>query len=253
MQGFIKDHRKELTSDIWALPPLYHRTWQYLKYMVNHDDNEIPMTDGSKFLIKKGQHLTSLRNIARGIGWYEGAKWKEPNPKTVSKIIEWLCKNNMIKVENGKGNRQYTLITLLNWDLYQHSESRGNSKETPKKQLADINKNDKECKEDIYTIFQHWISKKIINHKKMNAKMESHINARLNDYELEELLKAVDNYSEVLTNDSYYWTHRWTLEDFMKPNNVIRFMDSSKPFETFLANKQQKKKNEVNWEEFNLE
>jgi hypothetical protein len=59
VQGFIKDYRKELESDIRIMPPLYHRTWQYLKYMINHSDNEIPMNDGTKFLVKAGQHLTS--------------------------------------------------------------------------------------------------------------------------------------------------------------------------------------------------
>lgn len=52
----------------------------------------------------------------------------------------------MIRVERGNGNRQYTLITLLNWDLYQMKDDEGNSKETARKQSekqqTDINKND---------------------------------------------------------------------------------------------------------------
>ncbi|WP_243764021.1 hypothetical protein [Bacillus sp. XF8] len=143
MQGFIKDYRQELGSDIWLMPPMYHRVWQWLKYQVNHQDNEIPMRDGSKFLIKRGQHLTSVRNIAQGVGYYEGTKWKEPNPKTISTILGWLEKQEMILIERGQGNRQYTLITLLNWDSYQAKKDEGNSKGTAEKHLADINKNDK--------------------------------------------------------------------------------------------------------------
>lgn len=148
MQGYIKDYRKEVESDIWMMPPLYHRVWQYLKYIVNHDDAEIPMRDGTFFKIKKGQKLTSVRQIAQGVGYYEGLKWKEPNPKTISKILEWLEKQEMIKVERGKGNRQYTLITLLNWETYQSKNDKGNRKETVdgegRKQSVDINNNDKE-------------------------------------------------------------------------------------------------------------
>jgi predicted transcriptional regulator len=133
------------------MPPLYHRIWQYLKYIVNHQDNTIPMRDGTFLTIKAGQHLTSVRDIAKNVGWYEGVKWKEPNPKTVSTILEWLEKQSMIKIERGKGNRQYTLITLINWDLYQQKDNEGNSKVTDSKHLVDINKNDKECnKNDIY-------------------------------------------------------------------------------------------------------
>ncbi|WP_370568976.1 hypothetical protein [Fictibacillus sp. 23RED33] len=149
MQGYIKDYRKELDSDIWLMPPLYHRTWQYLKYQVNHQENKIPMRDGSFLTIKKGQHLTSVRDIAKSTGWYEGAKWKEANPKTVDTILKWLEKHNMISIDRGKGNRQYTLISLLNWDSYQHFNDEGNNKVTVDgeggKHLADINKNEKEC------------------------------------------------------------------------------------------------------------
>ena len=146
MKGYIKDHRRELESDIWLMPPLYHRVWQWLKYKANHEDREIPMKDGSRLLIRRGQHLTSLRQIAQGVGWYEGMKWKEPNPKTISSILSWMEKQQMIRVERGNGNRQYTLITLLNWDSYQMKDDEGNSKETVRKQSGkqktDINKND---------------------------------------------------------------------------------------------------------------
>ncbi|MGG0718715.1 hypothetical protein ABE096_14125 [Robertmurraya massiliosenegalensis] len=145
MQGYIKDHRKELSSAIWMMPPLYHRTWQYLKYIVNHQDNTIPMRDGTFLTIKAGQHLTSIRDIAKKIGWYEGVKWKEPNPKTVATILEWLEKQSMIQIDRGKGNRQYTLITLLNWEVYQRKDGEGNSEVTARDHLVDINKNDQEC------------------------------------------------------------------------------------------------------------
>ncbi|OAH53868.1 hypothetical protein AWH48_11400 [Domibacillus aminovorans] len=145
MSGYIKDYRKELDSAIWMMPPLYHRIWQYLKYKVNHQENKIPMRDGSFLIIKSGQHLTSVRDIAKNIGWYEGVKWQEPNPKTVTTILKWLETQSMIKIDRGKGNRQYTLITLLNWDSYQQKSFEGNSRETDGEHLVDINKNEKEC------------------------------------------------------------------------------------------------------------
>lgn len=138
MQGYIKDHRKELNSDIWLMPPLYHRVWQWLKYQVNHNDAEIPMSDGTKLYIRKGQHLTSIRKIARGVGYYEKGMWEEPNPKTISNILKWLEKNQMIVVQKGKQNRQYTLITILNWETYQLAdeqqlEGEGAKPKLPKK------------------------------------------------------------------------------------------------------------------------
>lgn len=152
MKGFIKDYRQELNSEIWLMPPIYHRVWQWLKYMVNHKNNEIPMRNSSIFLIKKGQHLTSLRAIAEGVGWYENRKWKEPNPKTISSILDWLVKQEMISIERGKGNRQYTLITLLNWDYYQTKNDKWETVDGDvSKQSLDINKNEKNGKEYIST------------------------------------------------------------------------------------------------------
>jgi len=149
LKGYIKDYRKELQSDIWLMPPLYHRVWQYLKYQVNHQKGRVPMTDGTFKTVLPGQHLTSIRNIANGVSWYERGVEKTPNPRTISKILDWLEKQSMISIERGKGNRQYTLITLLNWDLYQSSEDESNSKETvstsARQQSVHINKNDKEC------------------------------------------------------------------------------------------------------------
>lgn len=152
MQGWIKDYRKELESDIWKMPPLYHRTWQWLKYIANHADHMIPMREGGPMLIQRGQHLSSIREVAKAIGWYEGRKWKEPNPKTISSILDWMNKNGMITIERGKGNKQYTLITLANYEEHQAAEVQGNRKVTPDGEVStqpmDINKNEKNYEND---------------------------------------------------------------------------------------------------------
>ncbi|UAK17584.1 hypothetical protein [Sporolactobacillus terrae] len=102
--------------------------------------------------IKPGQHLTSIRNIAKGVGYYDQSVFHEPSTKTIRHILEWLEKQGMISKSNGKGNRQYTLISLLQWEKYQSQEEKGNSKETAGKQLVPINKNDQECfKKEITT------------------------------------------------------------------------------------------------------
>ena len=120
MRGYIKDHRQELISDIWKMPPLYHRVWQWLKYKVNYEDAVIPFPDGSKVTVKAGQHLTSVRKIAAGVGWHERGLWKEPNPKTISEVLKWLENDGMIIADGG--NSKYTLITLVNWALFQRDE-----------------------------------------------------------------------------------------------------------------------------------
>lgn len=90
----------------------------------------------------------------------------------------------------------------------------------------------------IYSLFDHWNSKNIIKHRKMNKQMESRINARLQEYSEDELRKAIDNYDFIISSDKYYWTHKWSLQDFMKPNNVTRFVDEANPLNNFKNSKQ---------------
>lgn len=98
----------------------------------------------------------------------------------------------------------------------------------------ELTKNEK----DIYTLYDYWNQQGIINHRRMTQKMKRHTKARLEDYSLDELKQAIANYKEVLTDNKYYWTHKWTYEDFMKPSNVIRFLDEAEPKINFSKNKE---------------
>lgn len=147
MDGWIKDYRRELDSSIWQMPPLYHRVWQWLKYQANHKDQMVPMRDGRAVLVKRGQRLTSYRQIAEGVTWYERGLARTPNTKTITEIIKWLYANGMI--EKSESNRKYTVITICNYSLYQGEElNESNSSPTVRLQTLDTNKNDKKEKNE---------------------------------------------------------------------------------------------------------
>lgn len=256
--GYIIISRNLVESEIWEKPPLYVKVWLYLLTMAQHSDYK---------KLKRGQLVTSIPEIIEACSWRVGYRKEKPTKDQVFQIIDWLRKGDEAVNE---GDTKATMITttkathglvvnIENYDFYQTSKNYDSNDEhnneddtratREQRQPDNINKNDKNVKNDIiYTIFEHWKSKGIVTHKSLNQKMETHINARLKEYELPELLTAIDNYSTVLKEDKYYWTHRWTLQDFMKPNNIVRFLDSSAPFKTFLANKNQGKQNEVDWE-----
>lgn len=160
LSGWIKLHRSIIDSDIYQMPPLYLRVFERLILEANHQDNEIPYKErGSKLvgkkLIKRGERLTSVRDICKWVSWYERGKLKEPNPKTVQDILDWLEENDMIFIYGEKGNRKETHYKIVNYSIYQTREDEevtedkqpSNSKITEKKQSLETNKNDKECKE----------------------------------------------------------------------------------------------------------
>lgn len=101
----------------------------------------------------------------------------------------------------------------------------------------------------IYTVFEFWNEQKIIQHRELTQKRKSAINARLKNYTPDELKKAIKNYAEILNGDMYYWTHKWSLEDFMNPKNLERFTDEANPFNNYAktGNKKQKTGTAGDW------
>jgi hypothetical protein len=114
-RGFTKAWRKELESDIWLMPPLYHRIWFWIRQKVQHDAYLFPTPKHIGIWVIPGQRLTSLQEIAEGVKWYEWGKEVIPNKKTVKVVLDSLESWGMIETEsNAKG----TLIMVVNWDSY---------------------------------------------------------------------------------------------------------------------------------------
>jgi len=108
-----------------------------------------------------------------------------------------------------------------------HSPQQGN-KSTPKKETKE------NSKENINTIFKFWNDTKVIIHRSMSDKLRGHINARLTDYSVEEICKAITNYSTVLNGEQYYYTQKWRLEEFLL-RRLENFLDESEPFKTYAS------------------
>jgi hypothetical protein len=197
MSGWIKDWRKELESNIWLMPPLYHRVWQWIKYNVNHEPNKVPFKDGKVVEVGKGEKITSYRQIANGVGYYERGIWREPNVKTIRDILEWLRNEQMIDIES---NSQYTRIKVLNWDIYQApAQDVSNSQETVSKQSLDTNKNDKNDKK----YYGEFVRLTDEEHQKLTERLGQALTAdyieRLNNYIGSKGTKYKSHYHTILT------------------------------------------------------
>ena len=224
MQGWIKDYRKELESDIWMMPPLYHRVWQYLKYRVNHEPRKVPQKDGSYITVGKGETITSMRQIAEGVKWMEYGVEKLPSSKTIRDVLNVLQKFGMITRES---NSLGTRIKVVNYELYQGSlNGESNNEETAKKQRLPTNKNDKNDKNKyIYThdeleILTRWNEQKITQHNE-TENMKKAISKALKKHGKEKILEAIQNYSKAYYDSSFYYSHRWRLDKFLTQSNGI--------------------------------
>ena len=154
-KGWIKIYRDIVTKDIYLQDPLYARVFERLIIEANHACKRIPYKGDTK-LIKRGEKLTSIRQIADWVGWYQRGIFKVPNPKTISLILKWMVKNNLLEIY-GLGNSQETHYNIVNYCIYQsvddgQSNSLSNSQVTVNgsvsKQSTDTNKNVKNVKND---------------------------------------------------------------------------------------------------------
>lgn len=104
-RGWVKHYRKELDSEIFQMPPLYSKIWQWLKLSVDHTTGSI---------------RTTPRQLAREVQWTERGAPRVPNHHTIMVVIEWMELRGMVSSRRfGVGNAVYTEITICNWSLYQ--------------------------------------------------------------------------------------------------------------------------------------
>lgn len=150
MKGYIRIYRQIVDSDIYKMPPLYLRVFGRLLIEANHTDTVVPYRDRAtgkivQKTVKRGEHITSIRQICSWVAWYERRILREPNPRTIAKILNYLEQNNMLTIYRNEGNRSETHYKVCNYEVYQASETcESNGKVTPDKQSVHTNKNEKE-------------------------------------------------------------------------------------------------------------
>lgn len=210
MEGWIKLHRKLLENPIVCKDADHLAVWTYLLLKATHRERD-SIFKGERITLKPGQLIAGRKSIA---------SFLKINEIKVQRILKLLENEHQIEQQTSNRNR---LITILNWDLYQGNEQQDeqqmNNKRTTDEQQMNTYKNVKKDKNDknIYiVIFDYWNSKKIIVHKKLTDKIKRKISGALDTHSPDELKKAIDNYHTVLTGDEYYWTYKWTLEDFLQ-------------------------------------
>lgn len=128
-KGWVKIYRKLLDNPI-SKKPNYLSIFVYLLLKANHKDNDL-ILEGKKTTINRGQFLTSIFSIA---------DFFHLSTSTVSRVLKYLETERMIeKLSTNK----YSLITVLNYNLYQDPESIIENKTITDQKQNETNNNDK--------------------------------------------------------------------------------------------------------------
>jgi len=84
-------------------------------------------------------------------------------------------------------------------------------------------------------ILNHWNSKGIIVHRKYTKRTPLILTRIMKEFSKEEILKAIDNYVTVCQDYSYFFNHRWKLEEFLQHTNTLPdFVDNGSKWLSYL-------------------
>ena len=107
--GWIKLHRNILQWEWWD-DKNTRDLFLVALLLANHKEKKFPF-DNEIITIERGQYLTSMRKLSERWKWHRN---------TVKGFLQLLEKDQMIKL---KVATSYTLITIINYDVYQYNES----------------------------------------------------------------------------------------------------------------------------------
>lgn len=127
-QGWIKLHRKIIDNPI-SNKPQYLSLWVHILIMANHKGKSM-MWNGDILSIHEGQFVTGRKELSIKTGIPE---------TTIEDILKYLERQQQIRQQK---TTKFRLITVINWEKYQISDTKSDNKPTTSRQQADTNKND---------------------------------------------------------------------------------------------------------------
>lgn len=155
-EGWIKLHRKIIESSVFDNPKLL-KLWVWCLCKASHSEREIVI----------GKQIVKINPGQFVFGRLAAADALKMNDRTVYDYIKTLEKLGMICINS---NNKYSLVTVVNWELYQCSEYDNQQQSTIKSTMQstmqstiestiknDTNKNvknDKECIKNVKNIFR---------------------------------------------------------------------------------------------------
>ena len=184
MEGWIKLHRKLIENPIFLKPELL-QLFIYCLLKANHEAQKI-IFNGQEIEIKIGQFITGRNAMAKDL---------KQNPITTYKRLKIL---ENLQILNIKSNNKFSIVTVLNWELYQSEEMKRNSKRnnkgTTREQQGNTNKNDKNDKNDKkYKIIRSPIEIAIDDFKEFRKKIKKPMTDRAVELLVDKLNKLASD------------------------------------------------------------
>ena len=222
--GWIKLHRELLEKSIWQCSTTEQKSILItILLLANHEEKDW-IWQGQRYSCHPGQFITSLEQLAKKSG--TSIRNVRTALKNFEQIYEFLT---------SKATNKNTLITVVNWELYQSENIKGDKQTdkqvTSNRQASDkqvtTNKNDKNIKNDkkdknIYIPLT--FIDEVIDKVKITEEQYSNLINKFGETLVHKNIIALDNY---ITNgkgknykDHYRALNTWCSKD--KPSTEIK-------------------------------
>ena len=214
--GWISIHRKIQDNIIWNDKPFNRgAAWIDLLLLANHEDRQV-LFNGNAIQVKRGEKITSLRQLSERWGW---------SITKVKKFLNLLSDEKMISY---KSDSKKTVYSIVNYEVYQDNENtKSNTEITLKENRNKTEINQKEIKKK-QTIMNNNINN-LNNVNNNNGVDQSDLN--LDDPKLAELIKLyqdcgfglISPYSaKVLSDYMEMYSFQWVKEaiQIAEQNNI---------------------------------
>ena len=110
---------------------------------------------------------------------------------------------------------------------YKYTPTSVNKKKETKEELRPV--------DEIKDIYYHWNNAKSWSTHRNISPFVPAIKGVLNNYSTDEVKKAIDNYVLVYESKDYYFSHLWTLKDFLN-RGFLNFIETADPLNNYKAN-----------------
>jgi hypothetical protein len=239
-QGWITLHRSLLDNFLWEDKPFTKgQAWVDLLLNANHEDKKI-MFDGSVVEVKRGEKITSIRQLSERWGWSTTKTKKFLNVLQSEKMLTYFS------------NSKKTTYTVVNYNKYQDlNNSKSNTEVTQKKHRSNTevtqkntNNNDNNDNNDnkiinilsndkiFVVLLQKWNSLPDVIPKISTLKKDTQrykmLSQRLNEYGQDKVIEAINNIHNspwLLGQNNRGWVV--TFDWFVRPNNFVKVLEGN--------------------------
>ena len=239
-QGWITLHRSLLDNFLWEDKPFTKgQAWVDLLLNANHEDKKI-MFDGSVVEVKRGEKITSIRQLSERWGWSTTKTKKFLNVLQSEKMLTYFS------------NSKKTTYTVVNYNKYQDlNNSKSNTEVTQKKHRSNTevtqkntNNNDNNDNNDnkiinilsndkiFVVLLQKWNSLPDVIPKISTLKKDTQrykmLSQRLNEYGQGKVIEAINNIHNspwLLGKNNRGWVA--TFDWFVRPNNFVKVLEGN--------------------------